>query len=224
VNAVKFTDRGDVTVLVSANLNDPASGSLHFTVCDTGIGIPADRLPFIFDSFTQASASTARTFGGSGLGLAISKRFAELMGGRIWAESTLGAGTKMHFTAHFDSDDVAHTGSAERTGLRCLVVDDNINHRAAVAEILTGWGAEVEESDGPASARERTGKAMPPYDLVLVDARMQTSDDGFGLAARLKQEQLARKVVVMLTTDRLADATHCRELGLAYLLKPVRRS
>jgi CheY-like chemotaxis protein len=130
----------------------------------------------------------------------------------------------MHFTARFGVGDAARTDSAECAGLRCLVVDENASHRGAVADILAGWGAEVSEDEGPASARDRIEKSAPPYDLVLVDAQMQTSDDGLGLAARIKEGQLARRVLVMLTTDRPADAAQCRGLGLAYLLKPVRRS
>ncbi|MGD0135723.1 MAG: ATP-binding protein, partial [Bryobacteraceae bacterium] len=88
-NANKFTERGDITLDVEL---DSAPASLHFAVSDQGIGIPSDRLSAIFDSFSQADASTTRKYGGTGLGLAISKRFVELMGGRIWAESTVGVG------------------------------------------------------------------------------------------------------------------------------------
>jgi CheY-like chemotaxis protein len=223
-NATKFTDLGELAVVVDIDRNDPTPGALHFAVSDTGAGIPANRISRIFDSFTQADASTTRKFGGTGLGLAISKRFVELMGGRIWAESVPGAGTTMHLTARFGVQDIAGTLPSELIGVRCLVVDDNASHRGSIVDTLTRWGAQVNESNGPTAALDQINAADPPYDLVLVDGRMITADDGFGLATRIKEEQRARRVVVMLTTDRVVDAARCRELGLGYLLKPVRRS
>ena len=99
-NATKFTDKGELAVLVApegnSTLEGRYSGTLHFEVSDTGIGIPADRIDTIFESFSQADASTTRKYGGTGLGLAISKNFVELMDGRIWAESVPGKGSTMH--------------------------------------------------------------------------------------------------------------------------------
>ena len=129
----------------------------------------------------------------------------------------------MHFTAHLGVLEVPRASSPEFAGLQCLVVDDNANHRGAAADILAGFGAEVEQSDDPASAQDRINKATRPYDLVLVDARLGTPDGGLALAARIRDEKLARRVLVMLTTDRPAEAARCRDLGLAYLLKPARR-
>jgi CheY-like chemotaxis protein len=130
----------------------------------------------------------------------------------------------MHFTAHFAAEDAALVQSSDRAGLRCLVVDDNANHRGTVAAILTNWGAAVTEADCPTSARDRLAEPTKAFDLVLVDAQMETPDDGLGLAARIDEERLARRVVVMITTDRPSEAAYCREAGLDYLLKPVRRS
>ena len=223
-NATKFTDLGELTVLVDMNPDDRAPGVLHVAVSDTGVGIPADRISSIFDSFTQVDASTTRKFGGTGLGLAISKRFVELMGGKIWVESTPGSGTTIHFTARFGVQEVVKTPPSELIGLRCLVADDNTNHRGAAVDILAGWGAQVSESDGPTSALDKILAADPPYHLVLVDGRMQTADDGLALATRIKEERLARRVILMLTTDCFKDVARCRELGLGYVLKPVRRS
>ncbi len=115
-NATKFTERGELSVLVELDVesvpDQPAQSALHFSVSDTGIGIPADRLSTIFDSFSQADASVTRKFGGTGLGLAISKRLVELMGGRIWAESTPGSGSTMHFTARFVVANAAEADAA----------------------------------------------------------------------------------------------------------------
>src|SRR5579863_8161361 len=132
-NATKFTERGEIALRVEM---ESAPCTLHFMVSDTGIGIPPDRLSKIFDSFSQADASTTRKFGGTGLGLAISKRFVELMGGKIWAESIPGSGSCMHFTARF----LAGTGRKpapvedvpavlnSRT-LRILLADDSEENR-----------------------------------------------------------------------------------------------
>src|SRR5205085_1012980 len=98
-NALKFTERGEVIVTVSAQADDVTGRhEVHFAVRDTGIGIPAELVARLFHSFTQLDASTTRRFGGTGLGLAISRRLAELMGGRMWVESTLGEGSTFHFT------------------------------------------------------------------------------------------------------------------------------
>jgi signal transduction histidine kinase len=139
-NAVKFTAEGEVAV--KAAWADPGSrnGMLHFTVRDTGIGIPEDRQGRLFKSFSQADSSTSRQFGGSGLGLAISKRLAEFMGGRMWVESKAGQGSTFHFTIQVKTLaggspirwDRLHPGVA---GRRVLVLEDNATSR----RILTNW-------------------------------------------------------------------------------------
>src|SRR5207244_5209479 len=96
-NAVKFTARGEVFLSVSAVALADGSVRLHFSVHDSGIGIPADRMDRLFKTFSQVDASTTRQYGGTGLGLAITKRLVELMGGRIWVESTLGKGSTFAF-------------------------------------------------------------------------------------------------------------------------------
>ena len=212
-NATKFTERGELVVLVEPESADHP-GALHFLVSDTGVGIPPDRIATIFDSFSQADASTTRVYGGTGLGLAISKRFVVLMGGRIWAESEQGVGTTMHFTSHFDVP--AAVGDEPRTefpGLRALIVEGNDNHRSSVAEILRSWSAQVTASGSFAVV-------AGIYDLVLVDGK----EEGFALAARLLREKRAGKIFLMLTTHRLAEAARCRASGFGFVMKPVRRS
>jgi len=213
-NATKFTDRGELVVRVGLDTENAKTGRLHFTVSDTGIGIPQDRIATIFESFTQADASTTRKYGGTGLGLAISKRFVELMGGKIWAESVEGAGSTMHFVAQFEVPAKADESPAKFPKLRALLVEDNANHRGSAADILQGWGAEVTE-----------GSVYPEgsgiYDVALVDAK---SRDGFALASRMQKDRLARRVLLMLTTDRLTEAARCRAAGFGSLIKPVRRS
>jgi signal transduction histidine kinase/DNA-binding response OmpR family regulator len=221
-NATKFTDHGELVVLVGLDHENATPGRLHFTVSDTGIGIPQDRIATIFESFTQADASTTRKYGGTGLGLAISKRFVELMDGKIWAESVEGSGSTMHFIAQFEipakADETPTRSPASFPGnfpkLRALLVEENANHRGSAADILRGWGAEVSESAGYPE-----GSAM--YDVALVDAK---SGDGFAVASRMQKERLARRILLMLTTDRLTEAARCRASGFGALIKPVRRS
>ena len=102
-NAIKFTDAGAVTVSAASRQIDAERVELRFTVADTGIGIPADRLDRLFQSFSQVDASTTRKYGGSGLGLAISRRLVELLGGRIWLESGLGEGSRFFFTIPYQN-------------------------------------------------------------------------------------------------------------------------
>ena len=102
-NAVKFTHKGRISISVTPYPSSPISDSsdpfrVHFAITDTGVGIPSDRLERIFDPFTQVDSSTARRFGGTGLGTTISRQLAELMGGKVWAESEVGKGSTFHFT------------------------------------------------------------------------------------------------------------------------------
>ncbi len=143
-NAIKFTDQGDVTVLVGAQKQQDGVWELHFTVQDTGIGIPADRFNRLFHSFSQVDASTARRFGGTGLGLAISKRLAELMAGTMWVESQLGHGSSFHFT-------IRAQGNTQPTALldsdllplknrRVVVIEEHAAIRRFTTQLLTAWG------------------------------------------------------------------------------------
>src|SRR5262249_45950456 len=133
-NAVKFTSAGEVVVTVSATPMGTNRHELTFAVRDTGVGIPADRLDRLFQSFSQVDASTTRKCGGTGLGLAISRRLAELMGGRMWVESTVGVGSTFHFTVvaadlPHDPRAAAAPDTGALRGARILIVDDNETNR-----------------------------------------------------------------------------------------------
>jgi len=209
-NATKFTDRGDLAVLVEMNPDQPAPGALHFAVSDTGIGIPTDRLASIFESFSQADVSTTRNYGGTGLGLAISKRFVELMGGRIWAESVLGAGSTMHFTAQFSvasagaPQPVAERGAAailRNRGLRILLADDSPENRFLIRGYLKDSGCIIDEVENGAQAVERFKQRA--YDIVLMDAEMPVLD---GYCATREIRSLATTPIFLLTAHAFREA------------------
>ncbi|MBY0515038.1 MAG: response regulator [Gemmataceae bacterium] len=230
-NAVKFTERGEVVVRAE-RLPEAGDGvRLRFSVADTGIGIPADKLQSIFDPFTQADGSTTRRYGGTGLGLTICQRLVELMGGRVWAESTPGVGSTFYFEVRVErargSIEQRVVAPADLRGLPVLIVDDNTTNRRVLAETVRNWGARPTcAASGPEALAElraaaRTGE---PFPLVLLDA-MMPDVDGFMVAEQVgKDPAIAGAAILMLTSaDRQGDAARCRDLGLAaYLVKPVK--
>jgi signal transduction histidine kinase/CheY-like chemotaxis protein len=238
-NAIKFTERGEVVVdvqiadLQTDNLQS-AICNLHFSVKDTGIGIPPEKLQTIFGAFEQADNSTSRRYGGTGLGLAISARLVGLMGGRLRVESEVGKGSTFHFSAHL----ARHAGTpawpvpappGSIHGLRVLVVDDNATNRRILEEMLRSWHMQPATAAGGAEALEeleRAAGAGVPYPLVLLDAMMPDMD-GFALARRIKQNpHLAGATILMVSSaDRQGTAARCREAGVdLYLHKPVKQS
>jgi len=207
---------------------------LHFSVRDTGIGIPADKQHLIFEAFTQADGSTTRQYGGTGLGLAICTQLAQLMEGRIWVESEVGRGSTFHFTARFGVQSQPTAASRRATpvslqGLPVLVVDDNATNRRILEEVLTHWGMRPTIVDGGAAALAALKAARDtgsPIPLVLLDAHMPGTD-GWTLATQIKQDPtLVGATIMMLTSGgQRGDAARCRELGIAaYLMKPVTQS
>lgn len=151
-NAIKFTPHGEVTLRVMNDPEAPRIGQLRFSITDTGIGIPPEKLDVIFMQFTQADSSITRQYGGTGLGLAISKHLVHLLGGRMWVESEVGRGTTFFFTAWFGIQ--AHPTEQEALpkveiqGMRTLVVDDSPTNRLLLREALSAWGASVVEASG----------------------------------------------------------------------------
>jgi signal transduction histidine kinase/DNA-binding response OmpR family regulator len=233
-NAIKFTPQGEVLLRVTAEAASPQDVVLHFSVRDTGVGIPLDRQQRIFEAFTQADGSTTRTYGGTGLGLTISAQLVQLMGGRLWVESDVGKGSTFHFTASFASVKVPTDAAAVRDAvdlrdLPVLVVDDNATNRRLLEEMLLGWRMVPALAAGASEALAAlriAQEAGRPFPLVLTDVQMPDAD-GFALVEAIKQDPaIAGATVVMLTSGgRPGDAARCRELGIAaYLPKPIRRS
>lgn len=242
-NAVKFTEQGEVILHVEQCESEaPDQITLCFSVSDTGIGIPQEKLNTIFDRFTQADSSTTRRYGGSGLGLTISRHLVNMMGGSLWVESQIGVGSTFFFTANFKVGSSGAVKAQEQPcsdqkgpylwtleGLKVLVVDDNSTNRLILGEILKSWGMKITEAEsGPdgLTELERAKAAGEPYGLVLLDCRMPEMD-GFQVAERIVGDrELSNVTLMMLTSDnRHGDIVRAKELGLAsYLVKPVKRT
>jgi signal transduction histidine kinase/DNA-binding response OmpR family regulator len=226
-NAVKFTEKGEIAVEVTATKANWQGPALCFAVHDTGIGIAPDRLSAIFDEFTQEDQSTTRRFGGTGLGLAISRRLATLMDGSLTAESIPGVGTTFRLTIPLRAVASALPEKLPAEGCRVLLVDDSAWSRAAVAAALRSFGHVVTEA---ASASEALGILAPGavgFDAYFVDRRLPDRD-GLELAGEIQQRLGATgRVPVLLLCGpgdgpREVDATL---LGVAGIIaKPVRRS
>ena len=174
-NAVKFTEHGKITVVVSKSRNGGEEMQLQFVVKDTGIGIPADKLNRLFKSFSQVDSSTAKQFGGTGLGLAISKNLVTLMGGTIWVESAYGMGSSFYFTIHTKEAPVSERPKYIRSGVnqlinsRVLLISDNEQEATIFSGYLQQWGMipQVIESADDAIHLIRKNE---DFDLIVVDA------------------------------------------------------
>ena len=224
-NAVKFTEHGDVLVTVSTSADTSADRlPLSFAVCDTGIGIPQDRIDRLFRSFSQVDASTTRLYGGTGLGLAISKRLAEAMGGDVTVTSTVGKGSTFTLDVVLargaQTEDALLQPPAELPGRRALVVDDNETNRRIVRGQLEAWAMVVEDHDGAAGALAAVD-AGGQYDVVLLDMHMPDMD-GVGLARELRRRPSTQDLPMLLLTSLGQRPPESDALELRHLTKPVK--
>ncbi|HEX7518147.1 MAG TPA: response regulator [Chthoniobacterales bacterium] len=231
-NAIKFTVRGKIVVEINCESRDATEVCLHFSVRDTGTGIPKDKQQVIFEAFIQADGSTTRHYGGTGLGLGICTKLVEQMRGKIWVESTLGEGSAFHFTARFAlSKTPASSIEARETvrGLRVLVVDDNATNRRIFHEMLSNWEMIPLLTTSAQEAMievEQAADADWSFDLVLVDAMMPETD-GFALAKQLRNApRTANTPIIMLSSGvRPGDDALAQTAGISTLLtKPVQQS
>jgi len=229
-NALKFTETGEVNIRVAQERAEQDGTYLHFSVQDTGIGIPSDKQAMIFESFIQVDGSAGRHYQGTGLGLTISKRLVEMMGGRIWVESTLRQGSTFHFTMRLgvakSVDEVGSVLPSRLADLRVLAVDDNATNRRILEEMMWGWRMRPSVAEGAQAAMIRLQQAIDdgtPFSLVVTDVNMPGTD-GFGLVEEIrKHPRLSDTTIVMLTSaGQRGDAARCRQLSVgAYLTKPI---
>jgi len=246
-NAIKFTEKGEVVLRAGLRERERGEGVLLFSVSDTGIGIPRDKLDLVFESFTQADSSVTRKYGGTGLGIPISRQLVEMMGGRIWAESTPGKGSTFHFTAKFGMGDGAgapspevdlsreevctpapgRVQSAENGTLRILLVEDSEDNRLLIKSFLKNTPHVVDIAENGREALDKFKAAR--YDLVLMDMQMPVMD-GY-TATRMIREWEGKNIankrtpIIALTAHALEyDNNRSMEAGCdSHLTKPVKK-
>jgi PAS domain S-box-containing protein len=231
-NAVKFTERGEIVLTVDAQPlgreDEARRYRVQFSVRDTGIGIPADRLETLFGSFTQLDASTTRRYGGTGLGLAISRRLAEAMGGTIWAESRVGEGSTFHFTV--DADEAPRPlrpYEAETVALlegrRVLIVDDNATNRQIARAYIESWRMVARDTASPREAVEWVRRG-DPFDAAILDMHMPELD-GVAVAEEIRRYRSAERLpLILLTSLGRREEASGGVLFAAHLTKPIRPS
>jgi len=235
-NAVKFTDRGEIVLAVSSetisNLEAdeaPQAHMLHFTVRDTGIGIPQDRMDRLFRSFSQVDASTTRRYGGTGLGLAISRRLSEMMGGTMWVESELGAGSTFHFTIRAQAAPAPARAFLDEVqplldGRTVLIVDDNDTNRRILTRQVELWRMQPRAFGDPREAIKwiREGGI---FDVGILDMQMPDMD-GLTLAGEIRALGSVHATIplIMLTSLGRRDIKAEDRQFAAFLTKPIKPS
>jgi two-component system, sensor histidine kinase and response regulator len=240
-NALKFTAEGNVGLKVTAGETEDGSSMLHFMISDSGVGIAQEKLELIFDSFSQADASTTRQFGGTGLGLTISRHLVEMMGGRIWVESQLGQGSCFHFTARLGTPlaalpDPAYSATPEdfqvpmagvrdehSNALRILLAEDNRVNQKVATRILEKRGHHVVLANNGHEALDAL--AQDTFDLVLMDVHMPEMDGITATTAIREKEKLTghhQTVIAMTALAIVGDRERCIAAGMdGYLSKPI---
>jgi CheY-like chemotaxis protein len=243
-NAIKFTERGKVDLRVKVASALPDGCELQFSVADTGCGIPAEKMDVIFHAFEQADTSSRRHHGGTGLGLALATRLVQLMGGRIWAESSVGRGSTFYFVARFGVTDQAGQFSVpKRLGaepvapsrdeptaaaavddglpLRILLAEDNRTNQAYAVRTLEKQGHAVVVASNGEEALEAWKRE--PFDIVLMDLQMP-GVDGYQATATIRQAEAAtgRRLPIIAVTAH-ADRDQCLAAGMdGFVSKPIR--
>jgi PAS domain S-box-containing protein len=231
-NAVKFTKKGEIVLSVSSEQLSVNSGltdyrsllTVHFSVRDTGIGIPKDSLNRLFQSFSQVDSSTTRKYGGTGLGLVISKRLAELMGGKMWVESEEGVGSTFHFTMQTQATDLPHAEKSaiapQLQGKRMLVVDDNETSRRILTLQAQSWRMTPTVFANPLEALAAL-KNGERYEIAILDMHMPEMD-GITLSNEIRKNGILMPLI-MLTSLGWRDPSETINFS-AFLTKPVKQS
>jgi len=230
-NAVKFTEQGSVCLRVAVQALSQKNCRIQFTVKDTGIGIPIEAQPRLFEAFTQVDSSTSRRFGRTGLGLTIAKRLVEILEGSLGLESTVGKGSTFWFAIPFSVGTSIPDILLRRVlnGKRILVVDDSAAHRLLSRKYLEWAGASASEASTGSETLTHILAALrtdQPFSLILLDLHMPKID-GLTLARTIRHQAECKNLpLLLLGSSRDADtATEARELGITgFLVKPVRRA
>ncbi len=229
-NATKFTTKGEIIINAELLPNDDSSWRLNCNISDTGIGIPDDKIPLLFDSFSQVDASTTRQFGGTGLGLAIVKKLCNLMGGDISVTSKLGQGSCFHFHVTLEKSNKSQKVMPEVdiSNLKLLIVDDNVTNREVIRGQLEHWGATVFEADSGQQAllfceQEYRDDDKVPFDVAILDMQMPDMDGAeLGKVIRNDKRLDQMKLVMMTSMGHIGDARYFANLGFdCYFPKPA---
>ncbi len=230
-NAVKFTAKGSVTLRVSLEEETPSDVFIRFTITDTGIGIPKDRLSSLFDKFTQVDASMSRKYGGTGLGLAISRQICHLMKGEIHVESVEGKGSTFWFTARFSKQlpgdpKIETPESHDIQGKHILVADPNATNRLLLRDQLHLWNCQYDEAQDAPSAFKKmqaASRKSEPFDVVILDVGLPGMDLD-KLVRRIKTEPRLEGIplVMMTAFGHHGDTSYTGQIGFdGYLTRPV---
>lgn len=232
-NAIKFTSRGKIEIHVNLEKEDEKRTSIRFTISDTGIGIPKNKIDSLFGAFTQVDASITRRFGGTGLGLAICKRLTDMMGGNIGVESKLGMGSKFWFTVILEKQQVDKNPiiklHRDIKNSRILIVDNYEMNRRLLKEYLRLGNLRYDDTNDGKKALVKLRKAVnegDPFHIVIVDKALP-GIDGETLGRTIKADPvLCDTSLIMLTSiGKRGDAAHFKKLGFsAYLTKPIKKS
>ncbi|MDX2003175.1 MAG: response regulator [Chitinophagales bacterium] len=227
-NAVKFTEKGEVYVVVKQLSNNEGRLNLQFEIHDTGIGIAQDKIGQLFESFTQADTSTTRKYGGTGLGLAISKRLVQYMGGNIWAESTLGKGSTFYFTIAtskgiLPKKEEKPVYETSFKGKTALIVDDNATNLRILDLQLGRWGFHNLKASHPQEALDLLEKGTIP-DIAIIDFQMPDMN-GLDLTAKIRETYGKEQLPIIILTS-MGNPPMDKDAALynAYLNKPVKQS
>jgi PAS domain S-box-containing protein len=232
-NAIKFTHQGEVVLRAEPIQTSETHATVRFSVQDTGIGIPADRIEAIFERFTQADGSTTRKYGGTGLGLAISRQLIEMMGGKMHVESEVGKGSIFSFEVTFEREQgktsSLPTGALKDIhGMHVLAIDDNATNRMVLEKMLQTFGCRVvmatSGTEGVSTLRLME-QAGDPFDVVLLDMQMPEMD-GEQTARAIRNAPLNQQpaIIVLTSMGQRSDAQRLSMLGCnGYLIKPVKQ-
>lgn len=229
-NGIKFTDEGYISLKIALKDLQKSTATLHFSISDTGIGIPAEKQKHIFSAFNQADVSTSRRFGGTGLGLAITKQLVELMNGEIWVNSTPNVGSAFQFTIKLKTTEGLskrqETAFKILKGKKVIVIDDFPANNKLLRKILENWEMEVTTYENPLEATDHiisVNEQGKPYDVILIDNHMPELD-GFTMTKRLKQlfPEINERIMVLSSTNLIQDIDNAKNLHLGgYMVKPV---